>query len=82
MTPRLRMRVDVVTGVPSMRSEKSWVERVRESGPMIIISDLSQLSLRKFCCIQDFMSVRQVERVEWVAAVMVEVERYSCVSSA
>ena len=62
---------------PSMFSEKSWVERVRESGPMMIISDLLQLSFRRFCCIQVFISVRQVERVEWVAAVMGGVERDS-----
>ena len=48
----------------------------------MIISDLLQLSLRKFFCIQFFMSVRQAVRVEWVAGVMVVVERYSCVSSA
>ena len=82
MTPRLRMRVEVVTRVLSILREKFWVERVRESGPMMIISDLLQLSLRKFLCIQDFISVRQVVRVEWVAVVMVGVERYSCVSSA
>ena len=75
MTPRLRMRVEVVTWVPSMLREKSWLERVRESGPMMIISDLLWLSLRKFICIQDLISVRQLVRVEWVVAVMVEVER-------
>ena len=81
-TPRLLTRVEGVTREPSMFSEKSWLERVRESGPMMSISDLLQLSLRKLCCIQVFISVRQVVRVEWVAAVMVGVERYNCVSSA
>ena len=38
---------------------------------MMRISDLLQLSLRKFVCIQFFMSVRQVVRVEWVMEEMV-----------
>ena len=42
---------------------------------MIKISDLSQLSFRKFLCIHVLMSIRQVVRVEWVAAVMVLEER-------
>ena len=53
MIPRLRMWLEVLTRDPSMVSEKSWVERVRESGPMMIISDLLQLSFRKFFCTQD-----------------------------
>ena len=32
MIPRLRMWVEVLTGEPSMVSEKSWVERVRGHG--------------------------------------------------
>ena len=60
---------------PSMLSEKSWVERVRESGPMMIISDLLQLSFKKLFCIQVLSSVRHAVMVEWVAAVMVLVER-------
>lgn len=39
------------------------------------ISDLLQLSWRKFSCIHDLMSVRQAVRVEWVEAVMVFEER-------
>ena len=54
-----------------MMREKVWAEWVRELGPMMGISDLLQLSLRKFCCIYDFISVRQVVRVEWVTEVMV-----------
>ena len=46
MTPRLRTWVKVVTWKPSMLSERSWVERVRELQPMIMISNLSQLILR------------------------------------
>ena len=49
--------------------------RVRESGQMIKISDLLQLSLRKFLCIHVLMSIRQLVRVELVAAVMVLEER-------
>ena len=54
----------------SMLREKFPVERVRASGPMMIISDLLQFSLRTFCCIQFLIIVRQVVRVEWVLAVM------------
>ena len=64
VTPRLRTRVEVVTVEPSMLRVKFWVERVRVSGPMIKISDLLQLSLRKLFCIHVLMSVRQVVRVE------------------
>ena len=62
--PRLRTRVEGVTMEPSMFSEKFWVERVRESGPNMMISDLLQLSLRKFCCIHCLTSVRQAVSVE------------------
>ena len=67
---------------PSMFSETSWVEQMRELGPMMMIYDLLQLSLRKLFCIHVFISVRQAVRVEWVVVVMVLVERYNCVSSA
>ena len=82
MTPRLRIRSEGVTVEPSMLREKSLVELVRELGPMMMISDLLQLSLRKFVCIQVFKSVRQAVRVEWVVGMMALVERYNCVSSA
>ena len=82
MTPRLRILAEGVMMELSMFREKLQVERVRASGPMMIISDLLQLSLRKLFCIQFFISVRQVVRVEWVVAVMVFEGRYSCVSSA
>ena len=52
-----------------------WAERVRCFGPIIRISDLLQLSLRKFCCIHDFISARQVVREEWVTEVMVLQEK-------
>ena len=60
---------------PSILSEKSWVERVREFRPMLRIFDLLQFNLRKLCCIQVWTSVRQVVWVQWVAAEMVLVER-------
>ena len=82
MTPRLRILAEGVIMALSIFREKFSVERVRASGPMMIISDLLQFSLRKFSCIQFFISVRQVVRVEWVVAVMVLDGRYSCVSSA
>ena len=47
---------------------------VSDFGPMMIMSDLSQLSLRKLICIHDLMSVRQLVRVECVAVVMDLVE--------
>ena len=71
MIPRLRTRVEGVTVEPSILREKSWVERMRDFGPMMRISDLLQFSLRKLCCIQVLTSVRQVVRVQWVAAEMV-----------
>lgn len=54
-----------------MLSAKSWGERVREDGPMIRISDLLQLSFRKFVCIHVLMSIRQVVRVECMLSLMV-----------
>ena len=82
VTPRLRMWGDGMTVEPSILRVKLWAELVREFGPMSRISDLLQLSFRKLFCIQVLMSLRQVVRVECVAAVMVLVERYSWVSSA
>jgi len=55
-----------------MLRAKSWVERVRGSGPMIKISNLS---FRKFLCIRVSMSFRQVVRVEWEVTVRVLEER-------
>lgn len=75
MMPRLRTWVEGVTMEPSMVREKVWAERMREFGPMMSISDLLQLSWRKFCCIHVFISARQVVRVEWVVEVMVLEER-------
>lgn len=37
---------------------------MRDLGPMIIMSDLSQLSLRKLAHIHDLISVRRLVRVE------------------
>ena len=62
MTPRLRTWVEGVMMEPSMLRKKVWAERERCFGPIISISDLLQLSLRKFCCILDFISARQVVR--------------------
>jgi len=42
---------------------------------MMSISDLLQLSVRKFCCIHNVISERQVVRVEWVTEVMVLEEK-------
>ena len=47
---------------------------MRDLGPMIIISDLSQFSWRKLVCIQVLISVRQLVSVERVAVVMDLVE--------
>ena len=58
-----------------MFREKVWDERVRELGPMMSNSDLLQLSLRKFCSIHDFISVRPVVIVEVVTEVMVLEEK-------
>ena len=41
---------------------------------MIMMSDLSQFGLRKLACIHDFISVRELVRVECVAVVMDLVE--------
>ena len=60
---------------PSILSGKSWVGQLRECGPMMRISDLLQFSLTKLCFIQVLASVRQVVRVQWVAAEVVLVER-------
>lgn len=42
---------------------------MRDFGPMMILSDLSQFSLRELAYIQDLISVRQLVRVECVAGV-------------
>ena len=49
---------------PSKLREQVWAERVRCLGPIMSISDLLQFSLRKCCCIHDFISARQMVRVE------------------
>ena len=36
----------------------------RNLGPMMIVSDLSQLSLRKLVCIHDLISLGQMVKVE------------------
>ena len=74
MAPRLRICGDACTVEPSMLREKFWFDWMRDLGPMMMISDLSQLSLRKFVCIQAFISIRQLVRVEWVAVVIDFVE--------
>lgn len=61
---------------------KLWVVLVRDLGPMMMTSDLSQLRLRKFICIQDLISLRQLVRVDNVAGVIEVVEMYSWMSSA
>ena len=71
MTPRLRTLVEGVTVEPSIFMDMFWVERVRVSGPMMRISDLLQLSFKKFFCIQVLTSVRQVVMVDKVVGVMV-----------
>ena len=52
MTPRFRTRGEGVTVCPSMHSEKSWVEGRWDLGPVMMISDLLQLSLRKLLFIR------------------------------
>ena len=63
MTPRLRLWGDGDRVELSMVRQKLSVVLVRDFGPIMIRSDLSQLSLRKLVCIQDLMLVRQLERV-------------------
>lgn len=58
-TPRLRIRGEVETGVPSMVREKSCSFVSWGFGPMRMSSVFSQLSLRKLCCIQVLTCVRQ-----------------------
>ncbi len=43
-------------------------------GPMMIMSDLSQFSLRKLACIHDLISVRQLVRAGWIVVPMDLVE--------
>lgn len=45
---------------------KALAVGVREVGPIKSMSDLSQLSLTKFACIQDLILERQFDRVKWV----------------
>lgn len=67
---------------PSTDIVKSLEEGRSDLGPMIMISDLLQLSLRKLAFIQDFIADRQFVMVDTVAGVMDLVLRYNCVSSA
>ena len=60
---------------PSILREMSWAGRVRKFGPMMRIYDLLQFSLRKLFFIHVLASVRQMARVQWVAAEVVLVER-------
>ena len=43
---------------------KLWAVLMRDLGPMMGMSDLSQLSLRKSECIHDFILVKQLVRVQ------------------
>ena len=56
---------------------KSLAAEVRECGPMMRISVLELLSLRKISSSQEFMSERQSERVEWVWGLMELVDMYN-----
>lgn len=82
MKPRFRIWGEVVTVGPSTERVKSWEEERSDLGPMTMISDLLQLSLRKLAFIQDFIAERQFVMVNTVAGVMDLVLRYSCVPSA
>ena len=72
--PRSRMDGEGDRIVLSMVREKFWVDVVSDFEPMSIISDLSQVSLRKFVCSHVCSSDRQLLRVERVAGVMDFVE--------
>ena len=61
MTPRLRLWGDEDRVELSMVRWNLSVVLVRDLGPIMIRSDLSQVSLRKLVCIQDLMLVRQRE---------------------
>lgn len=61
---------------------KSLAVWEREVGPIGIMSDLSQLSLRKVACIHDLISQRPFNRVEWVEWEVDLVVTYSWTSSA
>jgi len=56
MTPRLWIWGEVVTEWPSTERVKSWEEGRSDLGPMTMIYDLLQFSLRKFAFIQDFIA--------------------------
>ncbi len=60
-----------------------WVVLVRDLMLMIdTMSDLSQLSCRKFACIQVFISVRRFSGVNRIALVMILVEMWIWTKSA
>lgn len=58
----------------SMVRQMLWVVLVRDFGPLIIVSDLSQFSLRKLACIHDLITVRHLITVECVTGMMDLVE--------
>lgn len=62
VTPRLRMCGEGDRVELSVVRQKLWVILVRDMGPMMITSDLSQFSLRTFVRIHDLISVRQSVR--------------------
>ena len=64
MSPRLRMCWEGDRVVLSMVRQKLGLVLVRDMGPMMIMSDLSPLSLRKLVCIHDLVSVKQLVRAE------------------
>ncbi len=53
------------------------MDLMRHLGPIMIITDVSQLSLRKLVYSQYFISVMQLVRVEREAGVMALVEMWS-----
>lgn len=59
---------------PSMESAKSLEGGRRDFEPMIMITNLLQLNLRKLWFIQVFIPVRQSVRVERMAGVIVLAE--------
>lgn len=65
MTPRLRQWGEGVRVQLSKEKQKSLAVEVREWGPITRMSDLLQLSFRKFVWSHELMSERQFERVEW-----------------
>lgn len=65
MTPRLRQWGVGVRVELSKEKRKSLAVEARELGPITRMSDLLQLSLRKFVWSHELISERQFERVEW-----------------